>query len=67
MIDNNKAIKTNYDLSFMIRELEKSKNLYADSLNADKTVLIVIDMVNGFAVKGSLADKRINKIVRPIA
>ena len=27
MIDNNKAIKTNYDLSFMIRELEKSKNL----------------------------------------
>lgn len=67
MIDNNKAIKTKYDLSFMIRELEKSKNLSADSLNADKTVLIVVDMVNGFAVKGSLADKRINKIVRPIA
>ena len=67
MIDNNKDIKTNYDLSFMISELEKSKNLFAENLNAEKTVLIVVDMVNGFAVEGSLADKRINKIIKPIA
>lgn len=66
MIDN-KDIKTNYDISFMESELEKSKNLSAQSLNADKTVLIVVDMVNGFAVKGSLADKRINKILKPIS
>lgn len=41
-------------------------NIYLNSLEPSKTMLIIIDMNNGFAKKGSLYSSRIENIIKPI-
>ncbi len=51
----------------IIRKRQQSKPfLEAKGLNKEETVVVVMDMLKGFAEKGILADPRIGGIVEPI-
>lgn len=49
-------------LKDVLAALEKPKPLAIATLDAEKTALIVVDMINGFAVKGALASPRVDAI-----
>lgn len=37
-----------------------------DSFNSSETLLVIVDMVKGFAVEGALSSERINKLIEPV-
>lgn len=47
--------------------MDKTNVLKLASLQADKTALCILDMINGFAVSGALAGPRVAALIRPIA
>ena len=51
----------------MEKQLDNLNNLRLKSLDANKTTLVVIDMVNGFAKEGLLSSDRVKNIIPNIA
>ena len=47
-------------------ELNSKPNLLAKTINTDRTLIIVIDMINGFCKKGALASNRSADKIEPI-
>ena len=54
-------------LSDIAMEVSKVPALELASLNPSQTVLVVVDMVGGFAREGALASPRVGALVSPIA
>lgn len=54
-----------------IAQIQADLNLVPDmhltSLKADETAIIIIDMINGFALNGSLSSPRVGALIEPIA
>lgn len=49
------------------KDLQQSPTLILPDLKVDETAIIIIDMINGFALEGSLASGRVEALVEPIA
>lgn len=54
-------------LSDIAMEISKAPALDLSSLNPSQTVLIIVDMVGGFAREGALASPRVGALISPIA
>ena len=50
-------------IQFKNKIIENTKELNLEELNKDTTLLVVVDMINGFIREGALASKRIESIV----
>lgn len=48
-------------------DLNLLPGLNLPSLKADETAIIIIDMINGFALEGSLASPRVGALIEPIS
>jgi len=59
--------KANMILGQIVDAFNALPELKLDSLPKDKTALVIVDMVNGFAKEGLLSSPRINRLVEPIA
>ena len=46
--------------------LSETKSLNIKDLEENKTVLIIVDVINGFIEEGKMADNRIQSIIKPI-
>ncbi|WP_432664419.1 isochorismatase family cysteine hydrolase [Wukongibacter baidiensis] len=42
-------------------------NINLNNLIADETILIIVDLINGFAIKGALSSPRVGELINPIA
>ncbi|WP_425447875.1 cysteine hydrolase family protein [Dethiothermospora halolimnae] len=65
---NKESLLTNgvKSLEGMLDMIDKAPKLNIDNLDSNKTILIIIDMVNGFAKKGILSSPRVNDLISPI-
>jgi nicotinamidase-related amidase len=48
-------------------DLIKVPSLSLSELEIDKTVIVIIDMIKGFAIEGALSSKRVTRLIEPIA
>lgn len=53
-------------LNGIAEELNKKDSLCLKDLEPDKTLLIIVDIINGFAKEGALSSPRVNAIINPI-
>ena len=48
-------------------DLNKLPNLEFKTLNKEETIIVIVDMINGFAVEGPLSSPRIGALIEPMA
>ncbi len=66
-LDRNKFLKSSQAaLESILDTLESTPIIDYSTLGPDRTALVVIDMVNGFARKGALMSERVNELVPEI-
>lgn len=66
-VSKEKALSNiNYESSSIYDELASSEPLKFDSLDKNRTTIIVIDIINGFVKCGPLADTSIESIIPPV-
>ncbi|SCG83994.1 hypothetical protein DW1_2430 [Proteiniborus sp. DW1] len=53
-------------LEEMMGMVNQAPVLNIDTLNPEETVIVIVDMVKGFAIEGILSSPRINKLIEPI-
>lgn len=67
-IERNLFIKRSFgSLVVMYETLKQLSDIEFNTLKEEKTVFVVIDMVNGFAKEGLLSSRRIEGLVQPIS
>lgn len=62
-IVNNDIIKS---LEGIMEELNNVDKIKLNDFNCSETILIIVDMINGFAKEGALSSPRIEKLINPI-
>ncbi len=62
-LSENFAQETQIAITGMVEQLRAKPALVLDQLQFDRTAIIVMDLVNGFAKEGPLADERVKRLI----